>query len=578
MNRRGFALVATLFAVVLVGALIAYAAGAAVNVTRTSGADYHGTRADYTAEAGAEHVMAQLHGFLRDGHIDSTEIASISPPTTDFPDWSWPGFGATRVGAPATESITDGPFAGLLALTEHFRIDSRAVDASGASARVLLDVKAQAIPLFQFGVFFEDELEATNGPPMDFLGRVHSNGPIYLCSGNAWYREMVTTPDKIFLNRMDFDYTCPGVYIDDASGSSVQLTFDSRDTPDPQTFIGKSETFFDSRLQTDAYNVPPLRVPLPEGMTPRELVKPRDAADPPLVKESKYAWFADLHIDPPVEELAAKSVCDVVTDAAAKIPQCQDAVQFSWEAFYDMREGYYVDLLDLDVSELPADLQIVYVHFNPAWVGSDAAADGVHPAIRIWNGATLNGPLTIVSDAPIYVQGDYNTIDKKPASLIGDAITILSNGWSDDRHVCYLWNNGSCDAWGTVAATSYRSPATQTAVNAALMLGMVRTPCDWFEATCAADGSTSYYQDWYSGGLENAPRFLENWSGVTLRWRGSLVSLYESEHATGTWNGSYYSPPVRDWGFDIDFLDPANLPPGTPLVGQVLQTGQRPGD
>lgn len=577
MNRRGFALVATLLAVVMVGALIAYAARAALNVIRTSGADYHGTRAEYAAEAGAEHVMAQLHIFLRDGHVDSAEIASIYPPSSEFPGWSWPDFGATRIGAPTTEAITDGPYAGLLGLTEHFQIDSRALDAGGSSARVLVDVKAQAIPIFQFGVFFENELEATNGPPLEFLGRVHSNGPIYLCSDNAWYREMVTTPQKVFLERMDFDDTCPGVYINDASGNEVQLTFDSRDTPGAQAFMAQSESFFDSRLQTDAFGVPALRVPLPEGMTARELVRPRDATDPPLVRESKYAWFADLHIDPPIQELVAKQVCEVVTEATTKIPQCHDAVQFDWEAFYDLREGYYVDVLDLDVSKLPADLQIVYIHFNPAWVGSDLAGDGVHPAVRLVNGAELVGPLTIVSDAPIYILGDYNVIDKKPASVIGDAITLLSNNWSDDRHICYDWDDGVCDSWGAVGASSYRSPATQTQVNGALMLGMVRTPCDWYDAACAADGSTAFYQDWYSGGLENAPRFLENWSGVTLRWRGSLVSLYESEHATGTWNGSYYSPPNRDWGFDIDFLDPAKLPPGTPLVGRVLQTGQRPG-
>ncbi|NIP92483.1 MAG: hypothetical protein GWO24_03010, partial [Akkermansiaceae bacterium] len=59
-----------------------------------------------------------------------------------------------------------------------------------------------------------------------------------------------------------------------------------------------------------------------------------------------------------------------------------------------------------------------------------------------------------------------------------------------------------------------KSAATATSVNAALILGMVPTPCDWFDPDCAADGSTTYYQDWYSGGLENAPRFLESWSGV----------------------------------------------------------------
>jgi len=36
------------------------------------------------------------------------------------------------------------------------------------------------------------------------------------------------------------------------------------------------------------------------------------------------------------------------------------------------------------------------------------------------------------------------------------------------------------------------------------------------------------------------------------------------------------SPPVRNWAFDPRFQDPANLPPGTPVVGSVVQTAYRP--
>jgi hypothetical protein len=89
----------------------------------------------------------------------------------------------------------------------------------------------------------------------------------------------------------------------------------------------------------------------------------------------------------------------------------------------------------------------------------------------------------------------------------------------------------------------------------------------------------------YGGGLENFPRFLENWSGVTFRYVGSLVSLFESDHSVGLWgnninpgfsNGAYYNAPTRDWSFDIRFRDPRLLPPGTPRVGTVIQTAFRP--
>ena len=114
-------------------------------------------------------------------------------------------------------------------------------------------------------------------------------------------------------------------------------------------------------------------------------------------------------------------------------------------------------------------------------------------------------------------------------------------------------------------------------MNAAIIAGQVPTPCDWYDAGCASDGTTAFYQNWYSGGIENFPRFLEDWWGITLTYRGSLVSFHESVYADGTWNGSYYGAPTRDWGFDTNFEDWTKLPPGTPNVGFVTQLSFRPG-
>ena len=78
----------------------------------------------------------------------------------------------------------------------------------------------------------------------------------------------------------------------------------------------------------------------------------------------------------------------------------------------------------------------------------------------------------------------------------------------------------------------------------------------------------------YNGGLENLPRLLERWSGDRLTLLGSLAALWESEYANGNFgNGNVYSAAIRDWYFDTDFLDPANLPPGTPNVYTIRVIG-----
>ncbi len=71
--------------------------------------------------------------------------------------------------------------------------------------------------------------------------------------------------------------------------------------------------------------------------------------------------------------------------------------------------------------------------------------------------------------------------------------------------------------------------------------------------------------------MHNFLRYIEAWGG-TLSYRGSLVSLYYSQYATGTFKCCtlVYSPPTRNYYFDSAFLDPNKLPPGTPMLQDVV--------
>jgi hypothetical protein len=174
------------------------------------------------------------------------------------------------------------------------------------------------------------------------------------------------------------------------------------------------------------------------------------------------------------------------------------------------------------------------------------------PGVRLVNGQYLpSDGLTVSTPNPLYVQGNYNapvtgthdTSLTKPAALLADAVNILSPNWKDEN------------SWKGLDSRT----ASSATVNAAIMAGIVET----------VPGS-------YSGGVENYPRFLENWSGKTLTYNGSLVALFPSAQATGTWKGTgstygIYNPPGRDWQFDKNFLDPNKLPPLTPMVISVIR-------
>jgi hypothetical protein len=77
------------------------------------------------------------------------------------------------------------------------------------------------------------------------------------------------------------------------------------------------------------------------------------------------------------------------------------------------------------------------------------------------------------------------------------------------------------------------------------------------------------------GGTHNFLRFLEDWSGVNIFYRGSMVSFFYSVQATGIFKccNTVYGAPRRNFSFDSDFLTPSLLPPRTPMVRDINTTG-----
>ncbi len=183
--------------------------------------------------------------------------------------------------------------------------------------------------------------------------------------------------------------------------------------------------------------------------------------------------------------------------------------------------------------------------------------------VRLDNG---KGGFTVSAENPVYIQGDYNSSAADPtwgnpaaaepahaaAGLIADAVTVLSNNWSD------LTSLGSPTVdTGRPALTSYYRVAVSGGKN-------INFPVQGL-AWAVGDYGTD-------GGLHNFLRLLENWGGQTLNYKGSLVSMYYSTYATGTdknGGGTTYEPPARNYIFDPLFTQPQNLPPGTPLFRDI---------
>jgi Flp pilus assembly protein TadG len=592
LNQRGFALEATLLLLVLLAAVIGAASLGSVMVQRAAGSDYRSAKVTYAAEAGADHIMAVLRSDIQDGSISNSELAALTTPTMS-------GFtftaGATRVGGTVVQTISTGPYTGLVGLNQRIDVSVAARSALNDLGEAVVSANAQSIPLFQFGVFYDEDLEITNGPPMTFAGWVHSNGKIYLSSRNQHFTDMITTPDSLIWQRKDQNLQFTGTWINDAAGDSVNLTFDSRN-PGPSGFVAASQRDFDGRVRTGASGVTPLQLPLPAGMPATELIAPRNAGDSPQVQAVKLSWLADWHVTIDLSAGLGANVCGQLTALprpggrqVPSIAECQKMFLGRPNAFLEGREDTRPDIVEIDVDSLQSWVQaspgarqnsILYVTFTGTCPGGNTTCD--YPAIRLVDGARLRFPWTIATDRPLYIWGDYNSnVAWQPAAILADAVTILSNPGLD-------WLDAGNTTPAQVSTVSSRPQVSRTVwIYAAIAAGHSSTPCDWADASCipnftppnppASPGTSNY-----GGGLENFPRFLENWggsaTGTLVHYRGSLVSLFESQYARlHRWGWrDYYVPPQRDWQFEMRFRDPAQLPPGTPTAGNVVQIAYRP--
>jgi hypothetical protein len=249
-------------------------------------------------------------------------------------------------------------------------------------------------------------------------------------------------------------------------------------------------------------------------------------------------------------------------------------------AFYDYRESDTIQAVQIDVG-LFSKWAVTATNNSGFTYSNICVADKGHPidsiwvynqilvtstllpAVRVFDGIQLPNSygLSVITPMPLYVYGDYNkqitdpagivhvssgtnTVGTTyPAALMGDAITILSGNWSDT-------NNAS-----TPLSAAARN-ASDTTVNAAMLEGIVQS-------------TTSNY----SGGVENFLRYLEVWTGNTSTYNGSIVVMFPSIYATNYWiaPGTYYNPPTRNWGFDVNFLQQQNLPPLTPQLKRTVR-------
>ena len=554
-GRAGSALLMTLIMSAVALAILAAAMAWSSSSVRLTHRVIQYDRSVAAAEAATEKITSQMtRDFLYGGAnlvVNNLNVYRGTTPTAaDSSYWStWQfddgngNLGQTYVQAGGSTAYQplNSIYAGLQGYIATYEVVSHAQDLSSVQVvnpGVYRTIQLVGIPIFQFAMYSSGDMEISCGQPFDVAGRVHSNHNLYV------------EPDS----SLTFESSVTAV----VSNLFSRAPLDTRGPP-----VG-TVTYVQPNLKLSP--VQALTLPIGTTNTPqaiREIIEPPPAGESPTSPLGRLRYYnqCDMLL------IATNTVAGVAGTSGnfnnfmTAIPTNELATFVAvTNSFWDAREGKTVMPIDINIGALTAWNQ-TNTSLRLSLLGSNLTAVYVLDlrtlpanslsAVRVSNGLQLPGDgLTVATGLPLYVWGDYNeyntanlgttnTSTTRPASLVADAITILSDNWSDAN---------------SAAGLSSRAAASTT-VNAALLTGNVPTTLGH-----------------YSGGMENFPRFLENWGLANVcTYNGSMVLMFPSLYATNVWGlGNVYNPPARNWGFDANFNDPTKLPPRTPSLQQVV--------
>jgi hypothetical protein len=606
---RGHALVITLLflaVVLMIFASLFYWAGGNAQMTLRNN-QYNMSQA--TAEAAVESVIGKMYSDFIGQNISDPSAYVALPAKIDQSSWPVQYAFSDTAGITNQISIMPGPItnileSGLYKQAQRYNVIATATPVGQPQtvpATIHESVDFDNIPLFQFAIFYNVNLEFNAGAAQNITGPVFCNQSIWEGSSNVTFYSTVSavgTNDTTATDPFDTIYHGNG-------GHSKFLQADQPVDHYVPALMMPIGTNNDPQSVLAMLNLPPPDYTgIPNAYTPKGLAYMANGADL-IISNAPFGtnygsltprgtnftiYFQDSSLLPvPNDYYILKIPADTglftnyVTADVSDTNRCYTNVQYAGYSFvtnalfYDWREGWHngngpaktVQAVQIDIAAFNAWLT------NPAAVGGsyyngqnlihkNHNIDSIYvynsvpltsttlPAVRLVNGRqlpTANG-LTVATPFPMYVLKNFNSQDStgsslganntrhtSPAALMADSITILSTSWDDA-------NSFNKTSWGP--------PAGDTTVNAAMLEGIV-------ESIPGGD---------YSGGVENFLRLLENWDQRTLTYNGSIVVLFDSQYATNHWKqvGNYYYMPKRNWAFDLNFTNRAGLPPLTPSL------------
>lgn len=501
-NQQGFSMVLVLSLVALMSIMLITYSIITVNNARTAGTSASASSGFYIAEAvmnaRADRIRRQFKGFQTpSGESPTATPAPCTGSNTGKDDLACESL--TLNGRSARSYVTSGTplnitipagerFANLTAQETPFTVYGQSLNSSGNPEAIAnLVFRSRVVPLFQFAVFFDKDMEFDNTARLSFTGPIHSNGNIFLDSGDDVSLSIagqLTGAHDIY-RRQKRSSACQGIVNIATNTGAMKSLACNGGTALTNTFL---KTQYGGTVESQ---IGELEVPSISALQPSKDAEYWQKADLRVVLKRRggllgTSWEAQL-VNANGTQLTTPTTSACNYSAAAS----------GSYSFRDNREAQYWEsptggnqparatkrLLEINVRELLTCIQksatlgiedrlqnksdgglVIFLTVDDSasdtvangllssvlGSGSDGAISQTNPprpnnyGVRLRNGASLlandgSRPLgvTFVTDQAAYIAGDFNShlADSSnwvPAAILADSMNVLSNDWAKD--------------------------------------------------------------------------------------------------------------------------------------------------
>jgi hypothetical protein len=641
-NDKGYALLLTLVflgVVLIVFASMMLWTSNSVSITLRNN---QFNMSESAAEAATEKVLSQMdHDYLSQSLSNSGTYYGAMIPSQANNQVGWPvkyvysdTNGVTNqisvnIGSWYTNTVAlESQYKGLYGLVQPCTITATAKPVGqryNVPATVSESLQFASIPLFQFAIFYNLNLEIDPGAAMPINGAVFSNAGIWSGNGNVTYNSTVAAVGTVYYNANDTagDPFAPGASKTDTGTpagnfKAVGTPISGADALTMPVGTNNNPSSVEAIL-----NLPPTNYPLalgpnannPAAFSTNGQIYLANAADLYLTNfpngtnwgsltpkgTNMILYYSDQANTPYLTQLpydfylmtnrtGSPHIYSTNYVSSGQLTNIMYA-GYSFVTnvlFYDWREGWSttatygkaVQAVQLDISKLK--IWLTNTAANGGNTYNNQCDQSNHKAHYIDSIYVYNAvPLTGTTLPAVRVMNGTNL----PTSYGLTVVTPVP---------MYVW--GNYNVFGNGSGSSLATTNTSHTYPAALMADAVTVlSTNWSDATTTKlpnpgnttvnaamlEGIVQSTNGIYSGGVENFLRLLENWSKSpsgassvqTLTYNGSIVVMFPSQYATNyqRTTGNYYNAPTRNWGFDYNFTRQSGLPPLTPQSKAVIR-------